>query len=776
MGNRSSTEVTAGVKDQAAGGDKFKLYSLVNTTGEGSLVENAKICIQKHDFTELDELIRTEVGPYLYNNGQGKMIPIQELVIRRNKERGNKIKGSIKENMETTDTDSDDIEKMKNGQEMKFVCWDLDKRGAVGEQCLHTCILVASATHTVLAKRLLTVYPKLIYDIYTSEEYYGENALHMAIVNEDPAMCKYLLDNGADYHQICCGNFFCPDDQKSSRVDNLDHEWVDLCVKTNYEGYTYWGDYPLGFAACLGQEECVRLLIAKGSDPNKQDANLNTVLHILVVHDKKNDSPLEDETRHEILGEMFDLLHSLGAKMHIKNRQGLTPLTLAAKLGRKEMYEHILEIEREVYWIYGDVTCAAYPLEDIDTISASGEINMNSAMARIVYGEEPSHLDMIDGIVEHLLQEKWKTFARYRFIRRFLMFGFYFIIFTCAFFLRPGTDTQPSYKMVNQTDENDTVTTRNVTVKDPCYLLLIRSNDDYARLVLECMTVLGASIYLFLALKEVHHQGVKIFFMTLRSAPVKTMFLMACIFVTMMVPGRAFCQSTYEDVMGVLAILCTAPYFLFFCRGFKIVGPFVIMIYKMILTDLLRFITIYCVFLIGFSQSMYILFRGKDGTAFSAPEEAIMGMFVMSLGEFGDTYSTFSHTCHPVMTKIIFVVYMVLVTLLLINMLIAMMGNTYQLISETKNEYLRQWAKIILVIEQTVTTEQRILQQKKYSHPMADGRRALVIRWHQTEKEKEDLKRLRKEQIQQQRALVEKKRELNKPNSRPVSHKNQKLD
>ena len=50
------------------------------------------------------------------------------------------------------------------------------------------------------------------------------------------------------------------------------------------------------------------------------------------------------------------------------------------------MYEHILEIERQVYWIYGSVTCAAYPLEHIDTISATGEININSAMYHVVTG------------------------------------------------------------------------------------------------------------------------------------------------------------------------------------------------------------------------------------------------------------------------------------------------------------------------------------------------------------------------------------------------------
>ena len=58
----------------------------------------------------------------------------------------------------------------------------------------------------------------------------------MAIVNEDPCMVKFLLDKGIDYHQRCYGNFFTPDDQKDSRTDSMDHEWVDVCQKTNYEG------------------------------------------------------------------------------------------------------------------------------------------------------------------------------------------------------------------------------------------------------------------------------------------------------------------------------------------------------------------------------------------------------------------------------------------------------------------------------------------------------------------------------------------------------------
>ncbi len=58
----------------------------------------------------------------------------------------------------------------------------------------------------------------------------------MAIVAEDPAFVKYLLDNGADYHQRSVGNFFTADDQKSGRKDNFEHEWFTLPLETNYEG------------------------------------------------------------------------------------------------------------------------------------------------------------------------------------------------------------------------------------------------------------------------------------------------------------------------------------------------------------------------------------------------------------------------------------------------------------------------------------------------------------------------------------------------------------
>ena len=56
------------------------------------------------------------------------------------------------------------------------------------------------------------------------------------------------------------------------------------------------------------------------------------------------------------------------------------------------------------------------------------------------------------------------------------------------------------------------------------------------------------------------------------------------------------------------------------------------------------------------------------------------------------------------LAKTLFLVYMLIVFILLINMLIAMMGQTYQLVNDTEKEYLRQWAHVVLVIEHSVST------------------------------------------------------------------------
>lgn len=63
---------------------------------------------------------------------------------------------------------------------------------------------------------------------------------------------------------------------------------VFKCVHVSLFLYsnTYWGEYPLSFAASLGLEDMVRYLLVKGACPNKKDTNGNTVLHMMVIHNR----------------------------------------------------------------------------------------------------------------------------------------------------------------------------------------------------------------------------------------------------------------------------------------------------------------------------------------------------------------------------------------------------------------------------------------------------------------------------------------------------------
>ncbi|CAG9764165.1 unnamed protein product [Ceutorhynchus assimilis] len=660
MGNTESN-VTSGVKKQA-GAAMQPIYKLCDLKGGGLLVELMKRATQNKQYAEIDHAIKTKVEHFLYNKGAGRYIPISQMVLLRNKERArHKLLPQLK-GMENPDefevddegTEISEEEYRKNPSKYRPVCWKLKERGAVGETIMHLCLLNATSLHADIAKRLLRFYPNLIWDIYISDEYYGENVLHIAIVNEDPSMVKFLLAANVNIQERCFGNFMCPEDQKSSRFDSLDHEWVNVCPETNYDGYVYWGEYPLSFAACLGQEESFRLILAKGADLDAQDTNGNTILHLLVIYSKV---------------ELFDMAYEVGASLPIKNVQNLTPLTLTAKLARS-------------------ITCAAYPLSQIDTIDTiTGQISKTSALNLVVFGvsieeftfhsnscqnllshqklnqlplekthkdlyfDKDEHLELLDGVLVDLLNAKWNTFVKFKFYRQFFTFAFYFII-----------------SLIDNMDHNDDddydVEEWWDNLQEECRLMNLDKEESQVRFAAEIGITFGAFFYLAAAVREARFLGLRMFFENLMTAPSRVMFLFSCILVFGVIPWlRLLCLDEIEDVIAVVVMLTTAPYFLFFCRGFKTVGPFVVMIYRMVMGDLLRFAAIYMVFVMGFSQAYYIIFLSFDNpltpedvddsktNPMSTPAESIMAMFLMSMTNFGDYYNAFARTEHEYEAK-----------------------------------------------------------------------------------------------------------------------------
>ena len=68
-----------------------------------------------------------------------------------------------------------------------------------------------------------------------------------------------------------------------------------------------------------------------------------------------------------------------------------------------------------LFFYLNKASSIAYPLAKIDTINEeSGNLNENSALYLVVYGESEAHLEMLDGLLEDLLDAKWEAFAKRR--------------------------------------------------------------------------------------------------------------------------------------------------------------------------------------------------------------------------------------------------------------------------------------------------------------------------------------------------------------------------
>ncbi|KAL6739725.1 hypothetical protein Aduo_013146 [Ancylostoma duodenale] len=237
-------------------------------------------------------------------------------------------------------------------QETKFkehkALWKLNKRGVEGENIIHLLLNREQQVCYEIARILLKRYPGLAHDIYMGDEMFGQSALHLAIVHDDYETVQLLLQNNADVNARACGNFFLPEDFKATNK------------VTDYQGYAYYGEYPLAFAACFGNKDIYDLLIQYGANPNLQDSFGNTILHMCVIN--YSSSMYSYAVRH----------WAKPADPHVINHAGLTPLTLATKLGRKQIFEEMLELMKVEFWRFSDMTCSAYPLNTLDTIQPDG--------------------------------------------------------------------------------------------------------------------------------------------------------------------------------------------------------------------------------------------------------------------------------------------------------------------------------------------------------------------------------------------------------------------
>ncbi|KAF4012236.1 hypothetical protein G4228_004232 [Cervus hanglu yarkandensis] len=487
---------------------------------------------------------------------------------------------------------------------------------------------------------------------YTDSYYKGETALHIAIERRNMALVTLLVENGADVQAAANGDFF---------------------KKTKGRPGFYFGELPLSLAACTNQLGVVKFLLQNSWQPadiSARDSVGNTVLHALVeVADNTADNT-------KFVTSMYNEILILGAKIHptlkleeLTNKKGLTPLALAAKSGKIGVLAYILQREIQepecrhlsrkfTEWAYGPVHSSLYDLSCIDTCEK------NSVLEVIAYSssETPNRHDML--LVEplnRLLQDKWDRFVKRIFYFNFFVYCLYMIIFTTVAYYRP----------------------------------------------------VGGRIQYFLQRRP----SLKTLFVDSYS---EMLFFMQSLFMLATVV-LYFCRCKEYVASMVFSLAMGWTNMLYYTRGFQQMGIYAVMIEKMILRDLCRFMFVYVVFLFGFSTAVVTLI--EDGKNDSVPAESsphrwrgpgcrsahssynslystCLELFKFTIG-MGDLEFTENYDFKAVFI-ILLLAYVILTYILLLNMLIALMGETVNKIAqESKNIWKLQRAITILDTEKS---------------------------------------------------------------------------
>ncbi|XP_047234645.1 transient receptor potential cation channel subfamily V member 1 [Girardinichthys multiradiatus] len=515
---------------------------------------------------------------------------------------------------------------------------------------------------------------------YTSSYYKGQTALHIAIERRSISYVKLLVSKGADVHAKACGKFFQPHDGPNF----------------------YFGELPLSLAACTNQPDIVDFLMENEylrAEAKMTDSRGNTVLHALVlVADNSQENT-------KFIKAIYDRILKTTARLHSKmkleekeNHIGLTPLKLAAKTGKIGIFSHILQREfhenhikhlsrKFTEWVYGPVHSSLYDLSSVDSYKN------NSVLEILIYGSDiPNRHEMLEmEPLNCLLEDKWKKYGARMFLLNFLVYLVYLVIFTVVAYNKK--DVKPPFPIEHDKLGYLYTSGQLLTLLANCYFF-VNGIMDMKRKRPKMQTLLIDGYYEIL------------------------FFVQGILFLA----STALYMGRRQEYLGFL-VMCLALSWvnvLYYSRGDRHMGIYSVMIQRMILSDILRFLFVYIVFLFGFSAAVVTLLiepevknitsrRAGFYATITPNEECVtptyknipyttLQLFKFTIG-MGDMEFTQDYQYMEVF-YVLLIAYIILTYILLLNMLIALMNRTVEKITmESTSIWRLQRAVTILDME-----------------------------------------------------------------------------
>ena len=143
-------------------------------------------------------------------------------------------------------------------------------------------------------------------------------------------------------------------------------------------------------------------------------------------------------------------------------------------------------------------------------------------------------------------------------------------------------------------------------------------------------------------------------------------------------------RYTYQDYVLAPALCIGWLLSISFTRGFKAINYFYRMLLSMILRDVVRFLVVYLFVLLAFGFAFHVLFQVSSAVVsdYATPGDTLFLSFNMMIGMgelFDDSLETNMDAVGRsiLYLKIFYLIYIILSTVILLNLLIAMMNDSY---------------------------------------------------------------------------------------------------
>ncbi|KAG7400104.1 hypothetical protein PHYBOEH_007010 [Phytophthora boehmeriae] len=413
-----------------------------------------------------------------------------------------------------------------------------------------------------------------------------------------------------------------------------------------------------------------------------------------------------------------------------RNSDELTPLALAAAIGQQHMFEHLFRHSSSVAWRYGPITAFHVPLLDLEQPELRPEAHLGKfqlihdwivslpyplapkgnkgyrtaiqclcSVERISNTLSEHHGTMLEVVskrleilkmreIQQLLHKKWKYVGRHRFLWRLAFYLVFLMLLNATTFIPFSSYSSGPLGLAAGLGfaESGSVVLAAVKFLNECCQILLNfgsftTEGGAGRLDNICTLVTCVSLFVSTGMR---------------------------------VAG----EDMLGDAFGAVTLIFAWFYVFFFLLGFRSTGPFVIMILRMIASDIVRFVVVYSAVLFGFSQGIYLAHDGRVGPqAMFIQMRTLIVMGFTGEVNYDDNYASGGRM--NAFTQVLVLGYVILVMILLVNLLIAMMGNTYsEVLQESEQRWIAERANIMTSFDNQCPMDLNHKARKLFAIPL----------------------------------------------------------